>query len=94
MTKMLQGKHALVTGRSRGIGRAIAERLAEDGTRVVVNYRENADAADEVAAGRGGKAVAVRADISKLRDIEKPIPRCLSRLHSRSPNTASGRRSR
>ncbi|MEV5889523.1 SDR family oxidoreductase [Nonomuraea fuscirosea] len=58
---------ALITGSSRGIGRAIAGKLAADGFDIVVNYRDDAGAADEVvkrveAAGR--KAVAVRADVA------------------------------
>lgn len=57
---------AIVTGASKGIGRAIALRLARDGMAVVVNYSSSKDAADEVVAeieSGGGKAVAVRADI-------------------------------
>ncbi|WJH40867.1 SDR family oxidoreductase [Aliirhizobium terrae] len=57
---------AIVTGASKGIGRAIALRLARDGMAVVVNYSSSKDAADEVVAeieSSGGKAVAVRADI-------------------------------
>lgn len=60
------GKVAVVTGSSRGIGRAIAQRLAAAGARVVVNYQGNEAAADEVVqqiqAG-GGEAVAVQADV-------------------------------
>ncbi|WP_059007364.1 SDR family oxidoreductase [Streptomyces specialis] len=58
---------ALVTGSARGIGRATALRLAADGARVVVNYRKDAGAAQEVTAAvarSGGRAVAVRADVT------------------------------
>jgi 3-oxoacyl-[acyl-carrier protein] reductase len=62
-----QGKVALVTGGSRGIGRAVAERLGAGGASVLVNYRSDETAAAEVVAAiehSGGKAVAVRADVS------------------------------
>src|SRR5258707_15508510 len=61
----LQHKAALVTGGSRGIGRAIAERLADDGAAVVFSYLSNADAAADVVAGiraAGGTVHAVQAD--------------------------------
>ena len=65
----LEDKVAVVTGASRGIGRAIARTLAGEGAAVAVNYRERADAADEVVAaitGAGGQAIAVQADVRKL----------------------------
>ncbi len=58
---------AIITGSSRGIGAAVAERLARDGFAVVVNYAGSAAAADELAAriaAAGGQAIAVRADVS------------------------------
>lgn len=67
--KELDGKVAVVTGGSRGIGRAIAKDLAANGARVVVNYNSSADAAQEVVAaiaGEGGSAIAVQADVSDL----------------------------
>jgi 3-oxoacyl-[acyl-carrier protein] reductase len=66
---LLEGKIAIVTGASRGIGRAIAEELAAEGAAVVVNYQSSADAAEEVVNGitaRGGRAVAFQADVSDL----------------------------
>ena len=60
-------KHAIVTGASRGIGRAVALRLARDGFAVVVNYAGAADKAAEVVeeiTSRGGRAVAVQADVA------------------------------
>ncbi|HEC34242.1 MAG TPA: 3-oxoacyl-[acyl-carrier-protein] reductase [Chloroflexi bacterium] len=67
MSKPLEGKVAIVTGASRGIGRAIALELARRGARVVVNYNRSAEAAAEVVAdieAEGGQATAVQADVS------------------------------
>ncbi|BCJ42192.1 3-oxoacyl-ACP reductase [Actinoplanes ianthinogenes] len=58
----LTGKTALVTGGSRGIGRAIVRRLAADGARVVFTYRSRTEAADSLVAEFGDQAVAVRCD--------------------------------
>jgi 3-oxoacyl-[acyl-carrier protein] reductase len=69
-----QRKSAIVTGSSRGIGRAIAEKLAADGIAVVVNYARSRKTADEVVRGiidRGGEAVAIQADVSKPADIKR-----------------------
>lgn len=74
MTKGLSGKVAIVTGASRGIGREIAERLAENGAEVVVNYASSPAKAEEVV-GRikqgGGEARAIQADISQVAEIER-----------------------
>ena len=70
---MLQGKVALVTGSSRGIGRAIAERLSSDGASVVVNYFQREDTAREVVAAikfEGGQAIAVQANVAKAADVQ------------------------
>lgn len=72
MSTQFEGKTAIVTGSSRGIGRAIAERLADGGAAVVINYLENGSRAREVVEGieaKGGRAIAVQADVSKLTDI-------------------------
>ncbi len=70
----LEGKVALVTGSSRGIGRAIAERLARDGATVVINYSKSAAAAEEAVAtirASSGKAIAIQADISSVPDVRR-----------------------
>jgi 3-oxoacyl-[acyl-carrier protein] reductase len=64
---LLDGKVALVTGASRGIGRAIAEDLAANGAKVIINYRSNTESAETVVAAiqaAGGEAIAIQTDVS------------------------------
>ncbi len=73
---MLKGKTAIVTGASRGIGKAIAEQLALNGANIVLNYRTNVNAVEEVLNSlkqKGVEAVAVQADVSKTDEAQKLI---------------------
>jgi 3-oxoacyl-[acyl-carrier protein] reductase len=70
----LSGRVALVTGASRGIGRGIALELAAAGAAVAVNYRRDADAAEEVVAevrSGGGRAIAIQASVSEQADVDR-----------------------
>ncbi|MEV0900207.1 SDR family oxidoreductase [Actinoplanes sp. NPDC049802] len=72
--KPLTGKTALVTGGSRGIGRAVARWLAADGARVVFTYHESKDAADALAAEIGAQAVRCdQADLATLPAVVEPV---------------------
>lgn len=71
--KTLQGKTAIVTGSSKGIGAAIAKQLAAEGARVIINYGRSATAAREVLEdiqARGGRATIVQADMSTIEGVE------------------------
>jgi 3-oxoacyl-[acyl-carrier protein] reductase len=70
----LAGKVALVTGSSQGIGRAAAQRLAQAGADVVINYRSNAGAATEAQASieaRGRRCIAIQADVSQEAEVNR-----------------------
>lgn len=74
MLKKLTGKVAVVTGASKGIGASIAKHLADEGAAVVVNYATSKEGADRVVSAitdKGGKAIAVQANIAKEADIRR-----------------------
>ena len=77
----LRGRVALVTGGSRGIGRAVVERLADEGVHVVINYRSDKNAAtavlDEIHA-RGVKGLALQADVSQLSEASSLVAQTLA----------------
>ena len=78
--KKLSGKIALVTGSSRGIGRAMAERLSRDGASVAINYVSNSEKAEEVVAAitsGGGAGVALQADVSRIEGIQRLFDKTL-----------------
>lgn len=72
----MEGKTALVTGSSRGIGRAIALRLADEGMNIIVNYRTQQEEASEVTSliqKKGRRAMAIRADVMLYDEVENMI---------------------
>jgi len=80
----LHGKVALVTGGSRGIGKAIALKLASLGADIVINYSNNnglADAVVEEIEGIGRKALSIKADISKLEESQNLIDKALEKFN-------------
>src|SRR5580658_8117741 len=81
MPKKLEGKIALITGGSRGIGAAIAKRLAGDGANVAITYTQGADAAASVVKAierAGGKAVAIQADAADAKAVQAAVEKTVA----------------
>jgi 3-oxoacyl-[acyl-carrier protein] reductase len=83
MSKTLEGKIAFVTGGSRGIGAAIAKRLAADGASVAITYSKDASSASSVVKAieaDGGKAVAIQADAADAKAVMAAVEKAVSTL--------------
>lgn len=79
----LHDRVAIITGASRGIGRATALALAAEGAKVVVNYASSSSAAEEVVAAitdKGGQAIALQADVSKVDQVDTLVNHTLEKL--------------
>src|SRR5579884_412151 len=83
MNLPFSGQAALVTGASRGLGRAIARRLAEDGAAVCANYANSAEAAEQLVdeiLRAGGRAISVRADVGDPAQVQAMVERASSEI--------------
>src|SRR6266699_1056281 len=83
MSKKLEGKIALITGGSRGIGAAIAKRLAADGAHVAITYTKGADAATSVIKEierAGGKAITIQADAADADAVKAAVEKAVAKF--------------
>jgi glucose 1-dehydrogenase len=83
MSASLAGKVAIVTGSGTGIGQAIAERLAQQGASVVIDYRdhiEEAQATQQAISAAGGKSILIQADVTSLADTQRLIDQTYTQL--------------
>src|SRR5580698_4347413 len=81
----LKGKNALVTGASRGIGRAVAVELAKQGANVGINFRSHPEEAEEVAKevrAAGGKALLLKADVADIKAVDETVAKMTADLGS------------
>jgi 3-oxoacyl-[acyl-carrier protein] reductase len=79
--KRLEGKVTIVTGASRGIGRGIAVRLAQEGAKVVINHRGSAEGAEDTARlirDAGGEALVVQADVSRMDEAQRLVQQTIN----------------
>ncbi|MGB3636290.1 MAG: SDR family oxidoreductase [Rivularia sp. (in: cyanobacteria)] len=79
----LNNKVAIITGSSKGIGKAIATKLAKDGAAVVINYSHSADKANQTVEEikqQGGNAIAIQADVGKVAEIESLFEQTVDKL--------------
>jgi 3-oxoacyl-[acyl-carrier protein] reductase len=84
MNRKLEGKIALITGGSRGIGAAIAKRLATDGAKVAITYAKGAEAAASVVKEiehDGGKAIAIQADAADAKAVKAAVEKTVATFH-------------
>jgi 3-oxoacyl-[acyl-carrier protein] reductase len=82
VARLLDGQVAIVTGASRGIGKAIARQLSEQGAKVAVNYASSSGAADGVVAeivSQGGEAVAIGADVSQADGVDQLVAQVMEK---------------